>query len=397
MVPQAWAESLRRHPDQRFTAWLLRGLSEGFRIGYGGGSGKRTRVSRNLQSAREHPAVVDEYLNGEISAGRVVGPVPDAQTHLVRLSPFGVIPKSGQPGRWRLIVDLSSPRGSSVNDGIRPEWCSTKYIWVEDAVRHCWQLGAGATLAKLDIQSAYRIIPVHPVDRHLLGMRWRGRVYVDTVLPFGLRSAPAIFSAVADALLWIMYERGVRGGMHYLDDFLFIGRPQSQDCAQQLQAALRVCEELGVPVARGKIGGPSTTLVFLGIELNTVAGVLRLPQEKLQRLRQEIRHWQARRAGTKRELLSLIGSLQHAASVVPAGRSFTRRLIDASKSRRQLAQYVRLNAEARADLQWWSAFLERWNGKGFFATLAAEPRFVVGTDASGSWGCGAVWASHWFR
>ena len=64
MVPQAWAKSLRRHPDQRFTAWLLRGLSEGFRIGYGGGSGKRTRASRNLQSAREQPAVVDEYLNG---------------------------------------------------------------------------------------------------------------------------------------------------------------------------------------------------------------------------------------------------------------------------------------------------------------------------------------------
>ena len=167
-----------------------------------------------------------------------------------------------------------------------------------------------------------------------------------------LAFGPVIFSAVADALLWIMYERRVRVGMHYLDDFLFIGRPQFLDCAQQLQGALRVCEELGVPVARGKIGGRSTTLVFLGIELDTVAGVLRLPQEKLLRLRQEIRHWQARRAGTKRELLSLIGSLQHAASVVPAGRSFTRRLIDASKSRRQLAQYCRLNAEARADLQW---------------------------------------------
>ena len=193
-----------------------------------------------------------------------MGPVPDAQTHSVRMSLFGVIPESGQPGRWRLIV----------------------------------------------------------------------------------------------------------------------GR-QRCGCARR-------------PVARGKIGGPSTTLVFLGIELDTVAGVLRLPHAKLQRLREEIRHWQARRAGTKRELLSLIGLLQHAASVVPAGRSFTRRLIDASKSRRQLAQYVRLNAEARADLQWWSAFLKQWNGRGFFATLAAEPRFVVGTDASGSWGCGAVWASHWF-
>ena len=118
---------------------------------------------------------------------------------------------------------------------------------------------------------------------------------------------------------------------------------------------------------------------------------MRLPQAKLLRLRKEVRAWQSRRAGRKRDLLLLIGSLQHAASVVPAGRSFVRRLIvrrliDASKDRRQLSQWVRLNAETKADLRWWGVFLERWNGRGFFSTQAAEPRFVVRSDASGSWG-----------
>ncbi len=50
---------------------------------------------------------------------------------------------------------------------------------------------------KGDILSAYRNIPVH--DRALLGMEWEGQLFVDRVLPFGLRSAPKIFLAVADA------------------------------------------------------------------------------------------------------------------------------------------------------------------------------------------------------
>ena len=45
----------------------------------------------------------------------------------------------------------------------------------------------------MDVKSAYRNVPVHPDDRHLLGMRWRNEVYVDTTLHFGLRSAPIIF------------------------------------------------------------------------------------------------------------------------------------------------------------------------------------------------------------
>ena len=61
--------------------------------------------------------------------------------------------------------------------------------------------GRGCHLVKLDLQHAYRIVPVHPDDRPLLGMNWQGHTFLDATLPFGLRSAPKIFSAVADALL----------------------------------------------------------------------------------------------------------------------------------------------------------------------------------------------------
>ena len=68
------------------------------------------------------------------------------------------------------------------------------------------QLGRGAFLVKLDIKLAYRLVPVHPDDRHLIGMKWGAAYYADGMSPFGLRSAPKIFTAVADGLEWIMRQ-----------------------------------------------------------------------------------------------------------------------------------------------------------------------------------------------
>ena len=61
-------------------------------------------------------------------------------------------------------------------------------------------LGKGTMMAKLDIKSAFRLLPVHPADRHLLLMNWSNSVYVDMCIPFGLHSAPKLFNVAADLL-----------------------------------------------------------------------------------------------------------------------------------------------------------------------------------------------------
>ena len=87
-----------------------------------------------MQSAKENLEVVRGYLEEEMAAGRVVGPLEMGSVQGVQINPLGVIPKS-QPGKWRLIVDLSSPQGKSVNDGIKKEWCSLVYTSVDDVVK----------------------------------------------------------------------------------------------------------------------------------------------------------------------------------------------------------------------------------------------------------------------
>ena len=91
--------------------------------------------------------------------------------------------------------------------GIPKELCSLKYITVDHAIEHIVSMGQGALLAKIDVQSAFRLLPVHPADRHLLGMQWKGNVYIDGCLPFGLRSAPKLLNWAAEFLEWILYSK----------------------------------------------------------------------------------------------------------------------------------------------------------------------------------------------
>ena len=304
----------------------------------------------NMSSALEHPEVVRDYLAQECSEGRILGPFPVEDQPGLQVSRFGVIPK-GKSGKWRLIIDLSAPEGRSVNDGIEPELCSLSYVNVDEAAVAIRKAGRGAFLAKVDIKQAYRIVPVHPEDRPLLGMVWEGALFVDAALPFGLRSAPKIFTALADALEWLARQEGVESLMHYLDDYLLIAKTE-EECRDALHKLLCLFGRLKVPVAPEKLEGPGTMLRFLGIEINTKEMSLWLPAEKLAELRLLVANWLGRKCCTVRELESLVGKLQHASKVVRPGRTFLRRMFKLLKGTRRRQQFLRLNAAFKSDLQW---------------------------------------------
>ena len=193
------------------------------------------------------------------------------------------------------------------------------------------ELGRGTRMAKVDNRNAYRNILVHPDDRWLLGMSWRGGIFFDAVLPFGLRSAPKIFNSVADALEWIVGNAGVKKDFHYLDDFLVLGAPGSEECADGLTTLLGLTEWLGFPVATEKVKEPTTILTFLGIEIDSESLTLRFPEEKLVALKSPLSSWKDRRWCRKTELQSLAEKLQHACKVVRPGQSFLRHVFEQLK------------------------------------------------------------------
>ena len=181
-----------------------------------------------------------------------------------------------------------------------------------------------------------------------------------------------------------MPKRGVSRAIHYIDDFLTIGRRDSQKCMCNIALMQRIYDEAGLPIEPSKSVGPPTTLVFLGIEIDSVREELRLPEDKLMQLKEALSHWR--------------GLLSHAAKVVKAGRTFLRRIIDLSTSASQLHHFIRLNTEARSDIEWWFRFISLWNGISMLPSHDAGSReILVFTDASGLWGFGAVWNQLWLQ
>ena len=160
-----------------------------------------------------NPEIISEYLARELSLGRML---TQNDHHNIQISPLGIIPKKNKPGKYRLIVDLSSPQGVSVNDGIAPTFSSVCYPTVDNLASLIVSKGKGAYLVKADIKEAYRNIPIHPDDYYLLGVKWDGVVVIDKFLPFGLRSAPKIFSAVADAAQCVLLQKWLKLSLHYL-------------------------------------------------------------------------------------------------------------------------------------------------------------------------------------
>ncbi len=114
------------HPDESYCEYLVEKLRQGFRIGFDHGSAKCKSAVSNMSSASERPSVIDEFVTAELAAGRILGPVEAAHTHQIHKNQFGLVPKGHAPGKWRLIVDLSFPCGSSANDGVDPELCSIR-------------------------------------------------------------------------------------------------------------------------------------------------------------------------------------------------------------------------------------------------------------------------------
>ena len=206
----------------------------------------------------------------------------------VTTSSLGMVPKS-MPGKFGVIVDLSSPTKLSVNDQTHRELAQVAFSSIEDAALLMHALGPGTRLKltsrRLIVGSQY--IPSRGPSWQCYGMVAYALIASSRL---ALHQHPQS-SAVVEALEWILSQRGVQGVLHYLDDFLLLGAPDSLECTHGLATTIAICEELGVPLAEENIEGPVTSLTFLGICLCSNPLQVPLPQEKhdtLQSMLQQI-------------------------------------------------------------------------------------------------------------
>jgi hypothetical protein len=340
LVLGAWERLLVGYPGWEF---LCGGIRDGLSLGVEDVSGLRPAAVREVSAP-----LLREKVEAEVSLGRILGPFARPPVVGLQLSPVSLVEKRTS-GKFRLIHNLSAPRGRSVNEAIPDDKKSVSYCRVADAVAYINRCGSqvGLQLSKFDIKDAFRIVPVEKASWKFLGMTVDGAYFVDTRLPMGCGTSCAVFQALSSALAWAMEVRcpGVRV-FGYLDDFLLVSRGLEEAVEHVSQFEL-LCEELGVMLASEKTLGPTSRLVFLGIGLDVSAWQLYLEESKVVETLDKLDGVLQRKALKRVEWQSLVGTLSFLCQVVIPGRAFMSRLC------RKLAGsrfWIHLDSSSRADI-----------------------------------------------
>ncbi len=238
------------------------------------------------------------------------------------------------------------------------------------------KLGPGSFLAKSDIKSAFRIVPLRPHCYHVMGFKWEQSYYFDKCLPMGLAESCKIFEIVSYAIVYILQEKfHIQNIVKVLNDFLFGEIPKAQ-YRKNLYTFLAVAEYFGISIAMDKTTiDPATSNIFLGLCLDTKAMIARLPKAKIVIYGDQIQAALLHQSVKISELRNITGRLQFPTAVIPSGRPFLRCLIDLVSPHDKPYWHIKLHAGARQDLATWHWFMQSYND----ISIIHQPSIVEST------------------
>ena len=215
-------------------------------------------------------------------------------------------------------------------------------------------------MAIVDLKSAYRSVHIRPMEHAITGLEWKFHnesdpiIMCGTRLPFGARKSSAIFNRITQTVACSL----CRNGHHvvvYLDDFFVYG-PNFESCKSTFDAFILTLRSLGFQINWNKIVYPTQQLVFLDVQIDTVAGILFLKAEKLSELVDLLENFKERKHASRNQLESLAGKLNWAAHVVPWGQAHIRSIFSLISSLKSPKHKCRLG-DLQADLNLWRHWL----------------------------------------
>ena len=429
----AFQHYLKDHPDQPLVQNFLRGLQEGFPVGYKGPSASYEPPPRTYSDQEFHD-IRSEFL-AEVALGRMAGPFTSLPTtgpysNFQRINPTFLIPKRDS-NKMRRIEHLSFPPGNSVNDHICNHDFPVDFTSIDRISHQIQNSPRGSFVSCVDIESAYRHIPIHPVDAPLFCFRIRDEYYIQLRAGFGCTSLPGIFDTATHLVSYIILHHSKidqypdSGFTHVealLDDYSCWHSERAMHDEHLLnlehQRLLQIFHEIGFPLATHKIQPPATTFTAMGATFNTIDQSVSIPPEKLQRYLLKINsifppnfsydnttHIRAR----IKTIRSICGALVYVCSICYTGRTrlyYLFQCLRAAENRAYsvlgnsarslkrfpgMLDFVHLNLEAIHDLRWWQSILPSLPPCLILRRriqprdLSSIPTFY--TDASG-WGIG---------
>ena len=393
--------------DEEETRFLTHGFRFGFDIGFRGNIKNVRRTAPNLKLRVGSEVILWNKIMKEVKLKRYAGPFCEVPFPEFIQSPVGLVPKDS--GRdTRLIFHLSYPRdGESINSCTPKDMTSVSYCDFADAVLRCLQEGISCSIAKSDMKSAFRNLGIKPEHWCLLILKAKspldGKIYyfVDKCLPFGAAISCSHLRRFSDCVAHLVKFRTQKTPVNYLDDYLFAALCKAL-CDWQVNVFLDICNSIAFPVSLEKTFWGQTTLVFLGLLIDTVHQFISIPVDKVQKAREMI-HFILNKENKKvtvKHIQRVCGYLNFLCKCIVPGRAFIRRLYFCYNNNMKPHHHLRVNTEIREDLTMWGKFLEEPTVycRPFmdFTKVLHATDIDWYTDASGVIGLGGYCKSQWF-
>ena len=383
-------QELKLYHDKR----LLDYLEFGFPLGYVSPEGPAQNY-RNHASALNFPGHVEKYLQKELKFNSLIGPLQEMPTSAAHMNPLMSRPKKASTQR-RIILDLSyAPNQQSVNNGI-PK-CTLEGEFVKTALPTPQHLAhelllsdRGTVMYGMDLARAYRQLRIDPGDWELMGVKWRGKWFLDKTPAFGIWLG-AHFCCRATNAVCFLAKKGGNPMFAYIDDF--IGWKQTmQEAREAFEANSDILHRLGFEQSLDKATLPSTSVVWVGVHFDSIKMTMSIPHEKIMEVLQEVRTWMSETTIQLKELQKLLGRLFHATKCCTGARLFCNRLLDGLHTAYRQG-YTDFTAEMHMDLQWMSAFLTEFNGIHLIRAPAPSQQVFVDSCLTAG---GAIWGNNMF-
>lgn len=318
----------------------------------------------NHPSAKQEYTVIDDFIVKHYSSGALLGP------YKVNPFPVPIFPSPMQvvtsaSGKKRPVIDMSYPKYSSVNSAIPKQWCEIPgfdgvfKLPTHDDVCKAILTTEDPRMFLVDLKAYYMQLPSDWRDTPYMCVVWRGGIYLHRRLPFGCRTSCLHAQRVTDAIV-LIYTRHVPANLSgYVDDFCSIVRSLlSASAFAKFNALL---DELGLRRTLEKCVPPALVAVFLGLLYHLRDMYMALPDDKLARALTLMQSWLERDQCTKAQLQSLLGHLNHIATVLHAARPFTSSIVDLLREDHFPAS---VTPEIKQDIEMWINFLSsEWSKK----------------------------------
>ena len=291
-----------------------------------------------------------------------------------------LVPKKN--GRQRPVINLKR-----LNQSVKTEHFKMEGIhMLKDLLR------AGDWMAKIDLKDVYFMIPTSQEDRDFLKFQWKDQMYKFNCFPFGLSSVPKTTRPVVAALREI--------GLHliiYIDNILLMAETKSL-FNYHVTAVVYLLENLGFVINHPKSDlHPSQEIEFLGFTVNSKRMELKLPGEKIKKIRAEAGKVLQPDTVSALTLSRLIGKMNAATQAIPMAPLYYRNLQtclrEALQEDQSYASTTVLTVEAREELEWWRDHFTQWNGQSL---IAHNSSLTIKTDAlKKGWGGGGGGSVKW--